>query len=103
MGISKSVCRYLLYNLANPSIFAVLDSEHYSSNATKEDLRVSHALLDLPFLAEIVEEMMLPRYHLEEDGESWSPDALAFLSCSLSGSIESLLKVKSALMSRTTS
>jgi hypothetical protein len=37
---------------------------------------------------------MLPRYHLKEDGECWSPEALRFLSCSLSGSIESLLKVK---------
>jgi len=45
------------------------------------------ALLDVPVLAEIIEEIMLPWYHLNSDGEGWSKEALDFLSCSLSGSI----------------
>jgi hypothetical protein len=53
----------------------------------------SEVLLDVPVLAEIIEEMMLPRYHLNSDGEGWSKEALNFLSCSLSGSIQSMMNV----------
>jgi hypothetical protein len=45
-------------------------------------------------MADVVQEMMLPRYHLKDSDESWSPDALDFLSCCLSGSIESLVAVR---------
>ena len=57
------------------------------------DPKLSHALLDFPFLAGIAEEMMLPRYHLTSDDEAWSREALSFLSYSLSYSIETLMKV----------
>jgi hypothetical protein len=53
----------------------------------------SEVLLDVPVLAEIIEEMMLPQYHLSSDGEGWSKEALDFLSCSLSGSIQSIMNV----------
>jgi hypothetical protein len=58
---------------------------------------MSQVLLDLPILAEIIEEMMLSRYHLISDDESWSKDALDFLSCTLSGSLESLMSVSRAI------
>jgi hypothetical protein len=58
-----------------------------------EGPRVSQVLLDFPILAEIIEDMMLSRYHLTSDDERWSEDALAFLSCALSGTLESLLNV----------
>ena len=58
---------------------------------------MSQVLLDLPILAEIIEEMMLSRYHLTSDDESWSKDALDFLSCTLSGSLESLMNVSRAI------
>ncbi|TGO56037.1 hypothetical protein BCON_0083g00300 [Botryotinia convoluta] len=48
--------------------------------------------IDLPFLAEIVEEMMLPRYHLIDEKDAWSDEALQLLSCCISGSVESMLK-----------
>ena len=41
----------------------------------------------------MIEEMMLTRYHLEDDDEAWSREAHQFLSCSLSGSMESLVNV----------
>jgi hypothetical protein len=37
---------------------------------------------------------MLPRYHLTSDDERWSEDALGFLSCALSGTLESLMNVR---------
>ena len=55
--------------------------------------RQSHAILDLPCMADMVQEMMLPRYHLKDSDESWSRDALDFLTCCLSGSIRSLVAV----------
>jgi len=54
---------------------------------------LSHAILDLPYLAEILEEMILPRYHIKSDEGAWSGEILDFLSCSLSGSVESLVNV----------
>ena len=74
---------------------SVLDLEHYEQVAV-ENPKLAHSLLDLPFLAETVEEMMLSRYHLEGVGEAWSREALEFLSCSLSGSVESLVNVRSS-------
>lgn len=58
---------------------------------------MSQVLLDLPILAEIIEEMMLSRCHFTSDDESWSKDALDFLSCTLSGSLESLMNVSRAI------
>ena len=55
---------------------------------------MSQALLDFPILAELIEDMMLSRYHLVSDDEKWSEDALSFLSCTLSGSLETLVKVR---------
>jgi hypothetical protein len=75
------------------NLYLVLDMEQYEREASDESAKLSHALLDLPYLAEIVEEMLLPRYHLGDD-ESWSKDALEFFSCCLSGSIETLLNVR---------
>ena len=45
-------------------------------------------------MADIVEEMMLPLYYIEASEETWSPDALDFLSYCLSGSIESLISIR---------
>jgi hypothetical protein len=70
----------------------VLDLEQYGRKASDESLRLAHALLDLPYMAEIVEEMLLLRYRPDDD-EALSKDALDFVSCCLSGSIESLMKV----------
>lgn len=71
-----------------------VDLEQYKQKVSDGNAKTSHALLDVPFLADIVEEMLLPRYHLQGD-ESWSENALEFLSCCMSGSIETLLKVRS--------
>lgn len=49
--------------------------------------------MDFPVIAEIMEEMMLSRFHLTCDDERWSGDALDFLSCTLSGSLETLRNV----------
>lgn len=43
-------------------------------------------------MAEIMKEMLLLRYRLD-DVETWSNDALGFVSCRLTESIESLMKV----------
>ncbi len=51
-------------------------------------------LLDFPILAEIAEDMMLSRYHLTSKDEKLSEDALSFLSCTLLGSLETLMKVR---------
>ena len=55
--------------------------------------------MDFPILAEIIEEMMLSRYHLTSDDERWSKEALDFLSCTLEGSFESLINIRSCLIS----
>jgi hypothetical protein len=70
----------------------VLDPWHYEEDINCKDPKYSHALLDFPLLAEVAEEMMLPRYHLTSENEAWSREALSFLSCSLSESLESLMK-----------
>jgi hypothetical protein len=57
-----------------------------------ESPKVSQVLLDFPILAEIIEEMML-----SSDDERWSKDALDFLSCTLLGSLESLMNVRNDL------
>ncbi|KAH7393740.1 hypothetical protein BKA64DRAFT_756147 [Cadophora sp. MPI-SDFR-AT-0126] len=50
---------------AEGKIKIVLDLEQYGRKASDESSRFAHALLDLPFMAKIVEEMLLLRY--EED------------------------------------
>jgi hypothetical protein len=55
---------------------------------------VPQILLDFPILAEVIEDMMLSRYHLTSEDEKLSEDALSFLSCTLSGSLETLMKVR---------
>jgi len=50
-------------------------------------------LLDFPLLAEVIEEMMLPQYHLISNNKAWSQEALSFLSCSLLDLVETLMKV----------
>ena len=84
---------FLYFQLQLTSL--VLDLPQYEQVASVENPRLTHGLLDLPFLAETVEEMVLPRYHLEEVNEAWSREALEFLLCSLSGSVESLVNVRS--------
>ena len=54
---------------------------------------MSQVLLDFPILAELIEDMMLSRYHHTSESEKWSADALDFLACAVSGSLESLVKV----------
>jgi hypothetical protein len=73
------------------SIKIILDLEQYGRKASGESLRLKHALLDLPCIAEIVEEILLLRCNID-DNLAWSKDALDFVSCCLSGSIESLIK-----------
>jgi hypothetical protein len=73
----------------------VLDPRELKYDGLYESPKVSQVLLDFPILAEIIEEMMLSRYHLTPDNEKWSRDALDFLSCTLKGSFESLMNVRS--------
>jgi len=82
----------LLHLLKLTNCVSVLDLEQYGRKASDESLRLTHALLDLPYMAEIVEEMLLLRCRLDDD-KVWSKDTLDFVSCCLSGSIESLMKV----------
>jgi len=37
---------------------------------------------------------MLSRYHLTSDNETWSEDALSFLSYAVSGSLNSLMNIR---------
>ncbi|MAD81879.1 MAG: hypothetical protein CL912_02855 [Deltaproteobacteria bacterium] len=50
----------------------------------------SQVLLDFPIIAELIEDMMLSRFHLSS---KWSEHALGFLSCTLTGSLENLKQV----------
>ncbi len=79
------------------SSIKVLDLRKLKYNDLYESPKVSQVLLDFPILAEIIEEMMLSSYHLLSDEERWSKDALDFLSCSVEGSFESLMNVRSCL------
>lgn len=71
----------------------VLDPRKIKYDDLYESPKISQVLLDFPILAEIIEEIMLSRYHLTPDDEKWSKDALDFLSCALEGSFESLMNV----------
>ncbi|KAH6698104.1 hypothetical protein BKA61DRAFT_622661 [Leptodontidium sp. MPI-SDFR-AT-0119] len=73
----------------------VLDPRELKYDGLYESPKVSQVLLDFPILAEIIEEMMLSRYHLAPDDEKWSRDAIDFISCTLEGSFESLINVRS--------
>jgi hypothetical protein len=53
----------------------------------------SEVLLDIPVLAEIIEEIILPQYYFNSDREGWSKKAFDFLSCLLSGSIQSIINI----------
>jgi hypothetical protein len=55
---------------------------------------VSQVLLNFPIIAKLIKEIMLSRYHFISSDEQWSEDALSFLSCALTGSLESLMKVR---------
>ncbi|KFY03198.1 hypothetical protein V490_00250, partial [Pseudogymnoascus sp. VKM F-3557] len=55
-----------------------------------ENPRFAPALLEMPVLEEIIEAMTLPRYHHTSDDQRWSKEALSFLSCSISGSLQNL-------------
>ena len=77
--------------------FAVLDLPNLEYNDTDKTSRTSHVMLDFPILVELIEEMMLSRYHFTSDDERWSKDILSFLSCALSGSLESLMNVRDHL------
>jgi hypothetical protein len=71
----------------------VLDFQSLRYDNLLESIGESHVLLDIPVLAEIVEEMMLSRYHITSGDDMCSEEALSFLSCTLSGSLQSLMKV----------
>jgi hypothetical protein len=77
----------------------VLDLRKLKYNDLYESPKISQVLLDFPILAEIIEEMMLSSYHATSGNERWSKDALDFLSCTVEGSFESLMNVRSCLMS----
>ena len=83
---------------AYPSI-KVLDLRKLKYNDLYESPKVSQVLLDFPILAEIIEEMMLSSSHLNSGDERWSKDALDFLSCTVEGSFESLINVRSCFSS----
>ncbi|RDL36258.1 uncharacterized protein BP5553_06870 [Venustampulla echinocandica] len=70
----------------------VLDLQQVQHDHLHEGSKVSQVLLDFPILAELIEDMMLSRYHLTPNDIMWSEDALSFLSCTLSGSLETLMK-----------
>jgi hypothetical protein len=72
----------------------VLDPDNIKHDPLHESPRTSQAILDFPIFAEIIEEMMLSRYHLESADDRFSKDARSFLSCTLSGSLESLMNVR---------
>jgi hypothetical protein len=59
----------------------------------RAELLVCRLLLHYPLLAEIIEEMILSSYHLASDDDRRSEEALSFLSCTFSGSLESLMNV----------
>jgi hypothetical protein len=83
------------FNTIKPDTFhPVLDLQNLQHNDLHESSRVSQVLLNFPIIAELIEEMMLSRYHLTSGDEQWSEDALSFLSCALTGSSESLMKVR---------
>ena len=72
----------------------VLNLQQLKHDHLHENPRVSQVLFDFPILAELIEEMMLPRYHhTSDDDKKWSEDALGFLACTISGSLESLMNV----------
>jgi hypothetical protein len=77
--------------LTYPIVLALQELQH---DHLQENSKVSQVLLDFPVLAEIIEEMMLSRYHLVSEDQKWSEDALSFLSCTLSGSLETLEKAR---------
>lgn len=72
----------------------MLDPDNIKYDLLHESLRTSQAILDYPIFAEIIEEMMLSRYHLASDDDRLSEDARSFLSCTLSGSMERLMNVR---------
>jgi hypothetical protein len=63
----------------------------------QENPRVSQALLEMPVLAEMIEIMILSRYHHTSDDQRWSKELLSFLGCSISGSLQSLMDVSVAI------
>ena len=83
------------FNFIKPDKFhSVLDLQKLQHDHLHESSKVSQVLLDFPIIAELIEEMMLSRYHLTSGDEKWSEDARSFLSCALSGSLESLINVR---------
>jgi hypothetical protein len=75
----------------------VLSLQELQQDSLHENLKVSQVLLDFPIVAELIEEMMLSRCHLISDNENWSENALDFLLCTLTGSLEALRKVDTCL------
>ncbi len=71
----------------------VLDLKQYGRKSSDQSLTLAHALFDLPYMAKIVEEMLLLRFK----NEAWPADALDFVSCCLSGSVQSLMRVSNVL------
>ncbi len=74
--------------------FLVLDLQKIQRDYLYEGSKAPQVLLDFPILTEVIEDMMLSRYHLTSNDEKLSEDALDFLSCTLSGSLETLIKVR---------
>ncbi|RDL30196.1 uncharacterized protein BP5553_10474 [Venustampulla echinocandica] len=68
----------------------VLGLEQYTRLAVDDCGTASHAILGMPYVAEIVGEMLLSRYPITNDG-GWSENALKFEACCLSGSIASIM------------
>lgn len=62
----------------------------------EQNLRVAQALLEMPLVAEMIEGMILSRYHHTSDDQRWSKEVLSFLGCSISGSLQSLMNVSAA-------
>jgi hypothetical protein len=89
------VSSFLDFNIIKLDMFyLVLDLQKLQYDHLYEGSKASQVLLDFPILAEVIEEMMLSRYHLTSSDEKWSEDALSFLSCTLSGSLDTLMNVR---------
>ncbi|KAF7894688.1 uncharacterized protein EAF01_010138 [Botrytis porri] len=73
----------------NGDIKIALNFNQYVYQRKEKNLNLLHAFLDLPILAEIAEDMMLPRYHMVGAiNNGWSLEAFQFLSHCISGTVE---------------
>lgn len=83
-----------MYSFVSHKRCSVLHPNNIRDVPATDDPGRSEILLDFPILAEAIEEMMLSRHRPASGDDRWSEDAKNFLSCSLSGSLKNLMKVR---------